>query len=239
MEDWPLQLRMSSRPRQGYEQWEDQTSSNELRGSSRLTQTPSSFSFYFFPTSPDFRVLFSCKQPYCTTHKILRVRICATHKKTLRCSRLFCCRREVSILLSRYYHNATILYIYTPYTVYFRSIQRGVYYVWFLLPWNWLMDSLLADPDNWDQLIFHRIINQGIYDEKGRDSRCYWSSPSLLISTCTLYFSFSPHNNYQVKNDVDESFWSWKILQSTTLKISFPSPAPLTRVALDSRVHAM
>lgn len=98
--------------------------SNVLERATRiLSFDPNTLLFFFLFLShiPRFLCALGCKQPYCTTHKILRVRLCATHKN-LRCSRLFCCRREVSILLSRHYHNAYIyiahhiLYIFDRYT---------------------------------------------------------------------------------------------------------------------------
>lgn len=124
-------------------------SSTELRGFSRLTQTPSSFFLLFLSrTSPDFWVRSVVNSHIAQTHEILRVRLCATHKKTKRLSQDYLVVvAEVSILLSGHYHNAIPSYIYTVYCT-MRSMHRGVYILRMisLLPRIWLMDSLLADP---------------------------------------------------------------------------------------------
>lgn len=131
-EDWPQQLRMSPRQRM-CESGRIKKSSTELRGFSRLTQTPSSFFFLFLSrTSPDFWVRSVVNSHIAQTHEILRVRLCATHKKKTKRLKIIWWSSPRSQFCSQ--DTITMPYhpIFTPYTVQCdRCTEACIYYVWY------------------------------------------------------------------------------------------------------------
>jgi hypothetical protein len=144
-------------------------SSTELRGFSRLTQTPSSFFLLFLSrTSPDFWVRSVVNSHIAQTHEILRVRLCATHKKTKRLSRLFGGRRRgLNSALRTLSQCHTILYLHR---ILYNAIDapRRIYITYDIPPSPDMADGFSAGRSgrhwiSWIHLLFFRVS-----DEKGK-----------------------------------------------------------------------